>query len=274
MAFDDNTITEESIARLRNTPDPRLRAIMASLISHLHAFVRDVEPTPEEWLKAILFLTAVGQKCDLQRQEFILLSDTLGVSMLVDSINHQGATEEVTESSVLGPFYRPGAPLYKNGDAIYSDTEGEPVTVSGKVFSPDGKPLAKALVDVWQTAPNGLYFSQDGKQKEFNLTGRFHTDADGSYRFVTLLPHSYPIPSDGPVGDMLKATKRNIFRPAHIHFKVSAPGHREIITELYTRDDKFLESDPVFGVKESLKVDYKRTPKGLSLAYDFTLQAE
>ncbi len=273
MAFDDRIITEESIRRFQRTSDPRLREIMVALTKHLHAFVREVKPTHQEWMAAIQFLTAVGQKCDQERQEFILLSDTMGVSMLVDSINHGGQAAGVTESSVLGPFYRPGAPLYQNGAAIYKDTEGEPVTVTGKVRSVDGKPLAKALVDVWQTAPNGFYYSQDPEQAEFNLTGRFYTESDGGYSFVTLLPHSYPIPDDGPVGAMMKATKRNIYRPAHIHFRVSAPGHREVVTEFYSRGDKFIENDPVFGVKDELIVDYVKQGDGYRLTCDFTLQA-
>jgi catechol 1,2-dioxygenase len=273
MAFDDQMITDESIRRLKDTPDPRLREIMSLLIRHLHAFVRDVKPTQAEWLAAIQFLTAIGQKCDQERQEFILLSDTLGVSMLVDAINHRGQADGVTESSVLGPFYRAGAPEFPNGAAIYQNTEGEPVTVRGKVRSSTGKPIAGALVDVWQTAPNGFYYSQDPSQAEFNLTGRFRTESDGSYRFISLRPHSYPIPSDGPVGDMLKATRRNIYRPAHIHFRVSAPGHREIVTELYTRGDPYIDSDPVFGVKETLEVTYVPGPNGTQLEYDFDLQA-
>lgn len=273
MAFDDQIITDESIRRLKDTPDSRLREVMTLLMYHLHAFVRDVKPTQAEWLAAIQFLTAIGQKCDKERQEFILLSDTLGVSMLVDAINHRDQARGATESSVLGPFYREGAPVYPNGAAIYKNTAGDPVTVRGTVRSSTGKPIAGALVDVWQTAPNGFYYSQDPEQAEFNLTGRFYTEADGTYRFVTLRPHSYPIPTDGPVGDMLRATKRYIYRPAHIHFRVSAPGHREIITELYTRGDPFIDSDPVFGVKEELEVDYAKEPEGYRLDYDFVLQA-
>jgi catechol 1,2-dioxygenase len=272
MAFDDQSITDESIRRLKDTTDPRLREILTLLIRHLHAFVREVKPTQDEWFAAIQFLTAVGHKSDQERQEFILLSDTLGVSMLVDSINHRGQAAGVTESSVLGPFYRAGAPLYPNGAAIFKDTTGDPVTVGGTVRSSSGKPIAGALVDVWQTAPNGFYYSQDPDQSEFNLTGRFHTETDGSYRFITLRPHSYPIPTDGPVGDMLRATRRNIYRPAHIHFRVSAPGHREVVTELYTRGDPYIASDPVFGVKQNLEVDYVEEPTGFRLDYDFTLQ--
>jgi protocatechuate 3,4-dioxygenase beta subunit len=271
MPFDDATITEAALASLADTPDPRLRAILASLVRHLHGVVREVRPTPEEWLAAIQFLTATGQTCDAERQEFILLSDTLGVSMLVDAVNHPGATEEVTESSVLGPFYRAGAPLRENGDAIFADPEGEPVVVNGKVASSDGAPIGGALVEVWQTAPNGLYCSQDPGQPEFNLCGQFRTAPDGGFLFRTLVPRSYPIPADGPVGAMLRATQRSIYRPAHIHFKISATGHEELVTELYSRGDEFLRRDPVFGVKDSLVVDYERTKDGLRLDHDFVL---
>lgn len=274
MAFDEKLITQNMIGRLGKTSDPRLKTIMESLVRHVHAFARETAITPDEWMAGIQFLTAVGQKCDKERQEFILLSDTLGLSMMVDAINHRDEAEAVTASSVIGPFYRAGSPVYKNGDAIYTDTPGDPVTVSGTVLSSaSGKPIKGALVDVWQTAPNGLYYSQDPEQKEFNLCGRFHTEADGSYRFVTLLPHSYPIPVDGPVGDMLRATKRDHFRPAHIHFWVTAPGHREVVTEFYSRGDKYLDQDPVLGVKELLIVDYEKNGNGYTLKRDFVLQA-
>jgi len=274
MAFDENLITRQALERVAKTPDPRLKAILESLIRHLHAFARETAITPEEWMAGIQFLTAVGQKCDQERQEFILLSDTLGLSMMVDAINHRDEAAAVTESSVLGPFYRAGAPIYRNGSAIYADTPGDPVIVSGAVSSSaSGQPIKGALVDVWQTAPNGLYYSQDPRQKEYNLCGRFYTEADGGYRFTTLLPHSYPIPTDGPVGAMLRASNRNHFRPAHIHFRVSAPGHREVVTELYTRGDEFLETDPVLGVKDSLVVDYVKSADGYTLQRDFVLHA-
>ncbi|HEY1721183.1 MAG TPA: dioxygenase [Magnetospirillaceae bacterium] len=271
VAIEDR-ITKEALKRVSATSDRRLRTLLQSLIKHVHAFARETALTPEEWFAGIQFLTATGQKCDQERQEFILLSDTLGLSMMLDAINHRDEAHNVTESSVIGPFYRAGSPIYPNGSAIYSNTEGEPVTVSGTVSSPSGKPVQGAVVDVWQTAPNGLYYSQDANQKEYNLCGRFHTEADGSYKFITLMPHSYPIPVDGPVGDMLRASKRDHYRPAHLHFRVSAPGHREVITEFYTKGDKFLNHDPVLGVKKSLIIEYKKGAKGYTLDRDFVLQ--
>ncbi len=268
----EDAITKMALKRVSTTPNKRLRTLLESLVKHIHAFARETALTPEEWFAGIQFLTAAGQKCDKERQEFILLSDTLGLSMILDAINHRDEAANVTESSVIGPFYRPGSPIYPNGSAIYADTEGDAVTVSGKVMSPSGKPIKGALVDVWQTAPNGLYYSQDSTQKEFNLCGRFYTEADGSYSFITLMPHSYPIPVDGPVGEMLRASKRNHFRPAHMHFRVSAPGHREVITEFYTKGDKFLDHDPVLGVKKSLMIEYKKAGSGYKLDRDFVLQ--
>jgi hydroxyquinol 1,2-dioxygenase len=271
MPVDESEITEQAIASFEATPDPRLAEIMVSLVRHLHGFIREVRPSPEEWLTAIRFLSDTGQACTAERQEFILLSDVLGVTMLVDSINHPQALQPATESSVLGPFYREGAPLRPNGGAIFGDADGERVTVIGKVLSSDGAAIEGALVEVWQTAPNGLYYSQDPKQPEFNLCGSFRTGKDGGFHFVTLLPKSYPIPTDGPVGAILRTAKRNIFRPAHIHFKISADGYHGLITELYSRGDKFLDRDPVFGVKDSLVVDFERTAGGLRLDQDFVL---
>ena len=268
----EDRITKEALKRVSTTPNKRLRTLLESLVKHIHAFARETAITPEEWFAGIQFLTATGQKCDKERQEFILLSDTLGLSMMLDAINHRDEATNVTESSVIGPFYRPGSPIYPNGSAIYSDTEGEPVTVSGTIKSPSGKPIQGALVDVWQTAPNGLYYSQDASQKEYNLCGRFYTEADGSYKFVTLMPHSYPIPVDGPVGEMLRASKRSHYRPAHVHFRVTAPGHREVVTEFYTKGDKFLDLDPVLGVKKSLIIEYKKGASGYRLDQDFVLQ--
>lgn len=268
----EDLITKNALKRISTTPDKRLRQLLESLVKHIHAFARETAITPEEWFKGIMFLTAVGQKCDKERQEFILLSDTLGLSMMLDAINHRDEASNVTESSVIGPFYRPGSPIYPNGASIYENTEGDPVKIAGKVSAPNGKPIKGALVDVWQTAPNGLYYSQDSGQKEFNLCGRFYTEEDGSYNFTTLMPHSYPIPVDGPVGEMLRASKRNHYRPAHIHFRVNAPGFREVVTEFYTKGDDFLDLDPVLGVKKSLIIEYQKAGNGYKLDQDFVLQ--
>ncbi len=253
----EDNVTEAVIRSFANTANPRIKKIMTSLVRHLHAFAREVQLTEEEWFYGIQFLTRTGQISDDERQEFILLSDTLGLSILVDAMNHR-VPEGMTESSVLGPFYREGAPEEPLGARTDAETEGEPVVVQGRVTDEQGRPLAGALLDVWQTAPNGFYESQDERQPDFNLRAKFHTDEQGRYRFRTLKPVSYPIPDDGPVGDMLKAGRRHPYRPAHIHFIVSAEGYRPVVTQLFTEGDPYLDSDAVFGVKNSLVVDYAR----------------
>ena len=244
-------LTTEVVRRLAATPDPRLREVMQALVRHLHAFAREVSLTEEEWLAGIRFLTATGQMCDDKRQEFILLSDTLGLSMLVDEINHE-AGGAVTESTVLGPFYVADAPFREYGDSIVLKDDGEPAVVSGVVRGTDGKPIPGAVLDVWQTASNRLYDVQDPDQPPFNLRGRFRTRDDGSYRFVTVRPASYPVPDDGPVGKLLRATGRHPWRAAHIHAVVSADGYQPVTTHIFDADSDYLDSDTVFGVKDSL----------------------
>ena len=244
-------LTAEVVRRLDQTPDPRLREVMRALVRHLHAFAREVNLTDEEWLAGIRFLTAVGHMCDAERQEFILLSDTLGLSMLVDEINH-GAGGAVTESTVLGPFYVADAPVREYGESIVLKDDGEPAVVSGVVRGADGKPISGAVLDIWQTASNRLYDVQDPGQPQYNLRGRFRTRDDGSYRFVTVRPMSYPVPHDGPVGKLLRATGRHPWRAAHIHAIVSADGYRPVTTHIFDADSDYLDSDTVFGVKDSL----------------------
>jgi catechol 1,2-dioxygenase len=253
----EDRLTERVLHSLETVEDPRLKAVMESLVRHLHAFVREVELTPAEWLAAIRFLTAVGQKCDEQRQEFILLSDVLGVSMQVDAVANP-APPGATESSVLGPFYLEGAPMRPLGADLGPGTPGAPVLVSGRVVTAGGGPIAGAELDVWQTAPNGLYSTQDPLQEAMNLRGRVRTDAEGRFSFRTLVPSSYQIPSDGPVGALLKALGRHPWRPAHIHCIVRAPGHRPVTTMLFVAGDPYLRSDAVFGVHESLIVPFRR----------------
>jgi protocatechuate 3,4-dioxygenase beta subunit len=251
------SITDNVLRSLDHTPNPRLKAVMTSLITHLHAFVREVQLTEAEWVQAIQFLTRVGQMCDDRRQEFILLSDTLGVSMLVDAINHE--FDGATESTVLGPFYREGARELPWGASISLDGHGEPAIVSGRVLSTDGSPIAGALLDVWQGDENGLYEQQDPEQPDMNLRGRFRTDAEGRYKITAIKPVSYPVPDDGPVGQMLAALGRPPYRPAHIHFIVSAPGHASVSTHLFASGDPYLDSDAVFGTKDSLVVNFVRS---------------
>jgi catechol 1,2-dioxygenase len=255
--FTEDNATQVVQQRNSACKDPRTRRILDVVTAHLHAIVRELEPTRAEWEQAIAFLTSTGQMCSDARQEFILLSDTLGVSMLVDAINHRREGGG-TESTVLGPFYVPGAQRMPLGASISKDGKGEPTLVSGRVIDTAGQPIADAKLDVWQTAPNGFYDVQDPQQPAFNLRGVFTTGVDGRYWFTTVKPSSYPIPDDGPVGEMLKAAGRHPYRPAHIHFIVTAPGFRPIVTHLFIAGDPYLDSDAVFGVKESLVVTPSR----------------
>jgi protocatechuate 3,4-dioxygenase beta subunit len=250
--FSEERSAEVVAASFAETPDPRLKQVMTSLVHHLHAFVKDVELTEEEWGTAIAFLTRTGQLCDDVRQEFILLSDVLGVSMLVETINHRtGGTS--TESTVLGPFHMVESPPRELGGNIALDGKGEPCLVTGQVTGSDGEPLAGALVDVWQANDDGFYdVQQPGIQPERNLRGLFTADEQGRFWFRSIVPRYYPIPDDGPVGELLAATERHPNRPAHIHFIVTAPNHRPVTTHLFVEGSPYIDSDAVFGVKESL----------------------
>jgi len=242
-------LTEQVLAAYASTPGPRLRQLLASLIGHLHAFAAETQLTREEWLAGIEFLTATGHKCDSERQEFVLLSDVLGFSSLIETINAAGGA---TESTVLGPFYVPGAPVRAMGEQIGRPEDGSPALVRGRVTGPKGEPLDGATLDIWQTAGNGLYDTQDPQQPRFNLRGVFVTGPDGAYQFRTVRPVSYPVPTDGPVGSLLRASGRHNWRAAHIHAIVSAPGYRPVTTHIFDADNPYLDSDTVFGVKDSL----------------------
>lgn len=254
---DTDQITSLVLQRLKDTPDARLRTILTSLVRYAHEFVRETKLTEAEWFAGIQFLTQVGQMCDEKRQEFILLSDTLGISRLVDSINHS-QSDSTTPSSLLGPFYRSGTKRMAAGSSIANDTPGEPLFITGTVRSETGAAIQGAELDVWQTAPNGLYDVQDPNQPDMNLRGIFVTDATGSFALRAVQPNSYPIPDDGPVGKMLRATKRHPYRPAHIHFRVSAPSYSTLTTAIYVDGDEYLHSDAVFGQKDSLTVPFVR----------------
>jgi hydroxyquinol 1,2-dioxygenase len=251
----EEQITQNVLESMANAPDARLKEVMTSLISHLHAFIREVELTQEEWALVIQFLTRTGQMCDEKRQEFILLSDISGVTMLVDAINHR-LPDGATESTIFGPFYREGAQDLPTGATISKDGQGDPVVVTGRVLSTDGTPIAGALLDVWETGENGLYEQQDPEQPDMNLRGKFRTDSEGRYCFVGIKPVSYPIPDDGPVGQLLRALGRHPFRPAHIHLLISADGFAPVTTHLFVKGDPYLDSDAVFGTKDSLIVDF------------------
>jgi protocatechuate 3,4-dioxygenase beta subunit len=254
-------LTEENLTDIVlssiNSEDARTQEVLTKLVKHLHAFVKDVEPTEEEWFKTIDFLTRTGQKCDDKRQEYILLSDTLGVSMLVDAINHR-SNKGATETTVTGPFHAPALKM-QMGENIAKGSEaerGEPTLVRGKIMDTSGKPIANATVDVWQSDDIGYYDIQDKNQPEQNLRGVFTTGADGEFWFKTIKPAPYPVPTDGPVGEVLRASGRHPMRPAHIHFWIEAEGFRTLVTHIFVEGDEYLDSDAVFGVKESLILDF------------------
>ena len=254
----EDDITAEVLRRFEGTPDPRLREIMLALVRHLHGFVKDVNLTEEEWFSAIRFLTATGRRCDDARQEFILLSDTLGVSMVVDLINHR-KPDGATESTVFGPFHRDGAPeMPAGGNIAPRDGRGTPMLVRGRVLDLGGRPIAGAQLDVWQADSSGMYDSQYSDRDELHMRGLFHTDNDGRYLVRTNRPVAYTIPDDGPVGEMLRATNRHPWRPAHVHFVVSADGYEPVTTHLFDNADPYLESDTVFAVKDSLVCRFVR----------------
>lgn len=279
----EEQITQNVLNSIADTTNPRLKTVMTSLITHMHAFIREVELTQEEWMLGIQFLTKTGQMCDDRRQEFILLSDVTGVSMLVDAINHR-SEDGATESTVFGPFYREGAAELPIGATISQDGRGEPAVITGRVLATDGTPIPHALLDVWETDENGLYEQQDPDQPDMNLRGKFRTDDEGYYCFVGIKPVSYPIPDDGPVGQLLRSLGRHPFRPAHIHLLISAEGFVPVTTHLFVSGDPYLESDAVFGTKDSLVVDFIRHDSAEEAAryhvhapfymvnYDFTLK--
>jgi len=250
--FTEETAADAVVESFAATSDPRLRELLTSLVRHLHAFVRETEPTIAEWERAIDFLTATGHKCDDKRQEFILLSDVLGISMLVETINNR-KTSGATESTVLGPFHMVTSPRRALGDTIDLVGTGPQCVLEGRVLSADGRPLPGAELDVWQANDQGFYdVQQPDVQPPGNGRGRFTADSSGAYWFRTIVPTHYPIPTDGPVGTLLEATKRHPYRPAHIHFIVTAPGHRPLTTHIFVADSPYIESDAVFAVKKSL----------------------
>jgi hydroxyquinol 1,2-dioxygenase len=254
MDFTEETATAAVVGSFANTGDPRLREILEKLVPHVHAFVRETRLTLPEWEAAIEFLTAAGQKCDDIRQEFILLSDVLGVSMLVETINGQ---QDGTESTVLGPFHVTESPPRENGHSIDLLGGAVPCVVTGRVLDVDRRPLADATVDVWQCSEDGFYdVQQPGVQPPGNGRGLFHADEGGRFWFRTVVPSHYPIPTDGPVGRLLLATDRHPYRPAHIHFIAAAPGHTTLTTHIFVAGGPYLDSDAVFAVKKSLVADF------------------
>jgi len=265
----EQTITDAVLVRLGGAKSARAREISEALVRHLHAFVREVSLTEEEWAAGIAFLTRTGQLCDDKRQEFILLSDTLGMSMLVDAIAHRGSAG-ATETTVLGPFYVAGRRDFPLGANLAAGVPGVPMIVTGSVSAVAGAPLAGAEVDVWQSDAEGFYDVQ--RRDDLALRGQFRTDAEGRFWFWSVRPSAYPIPDDGTVGEMLAAQGRHPWRPAHVHFIVRAAGFRPLVTHIFAEGDAYLDSDAVFGVKSSLVRPYEERPPGV--APDGTVRAE
>jgi catechol 1,2-dioxygenase/hydroxyquinol 1,2-dioxygenase len=276
--FTAQSITEAVVKQMAETPDPRLREVMASAVQHLHAWAREVNLTPAEWLKGIEFLTRVGHACTSARQEFILLSDTLGLSTLVNTLHDRTALEAATHTSLLGPFFREKAPRLAPGAQI-SARPGRSIVFWGKVTNANREPIPDAVVSVWQTAEDGLYDIQTNPEIT-DCRGVFTTDSAGTYLIRSVRPRGYSIPMDGPVGEMIRAQRRHGMRPAHIHFLISAAGYRELVTALYLEGDEHLDDDVVFGASGDLVARIKDSdpecplPGTPSIRFDFVVARE
>ena len=278
-AIDENTITQAALDQMSATPDARLKQIMDALVRHLHAFAREVDLTPEEWLDGIKFLTSVGQTCTPYRQEFILLSDTLGLSSLINALHDRRAVEHGTKTSLVGPFYRQDSPAKPLGESIASNPGDAAICIYGRVLNSTGEVIPGATVQIWQTDDEGLYDLQRHDPSMMDLRATFQANQEGRYWLRAVRPLGYMIPMDGPVGDMIRAQRRHGYRPAHIHFMIGAPGYRELVTALYLRSDDHIDSDTVFGVTESLVTETVKNdpespfPNLPSIRFDFTLAA-
>jgi hydroxyquinol 1,2-dioxygenase len=283
--FTTENLSEEVIDAMQGMDDSRLKEVMTTLINHLHSFVREVKPSDQEWMAAIQFLTDTGKMCSSSRQEFILLSDILGVTALKDALNNPHL-DGTTDATVLGPFYRSGAPEVPQMTNIAGTIPGKPLLVQGTVSNQNGKPISGALLDIWQANGEGYYDVQlEELEGQMGLRGKLRTDGEGRYRFRSVKPSSYPIPHDGPVGKLLQKLGRHPYRPAHIHFMISADGYKPIVTQIFVNGDEYLESDAVFGVRDSLVVDFEKDDSteeaakyGLSapfykVQYNFVLKA-
>lgn len=278
----EQNLTDIAMERWQDIPDPRLRQVMTALIKHVHAFVREIEPTGQEWFTAIDWLTRTGKMCDSKRQEFILFSDVLGVSMLVDAINHRLPTG-ATPTTVEGPFHVANAPEVANGGDMAKGAPGIPCFVSGTVRDLSGKPVAGATLDLWQTDGEGFYEAQRDTTEPW-MRGLYHSQPDGSYLVRTVAPIAYTIPMDGTIGELVSRTNISHFRPAHIHFCIEAAGYHRVVTHLFQRGDAYIETDVVYGVKEPLITDFIKKEPGKApngeivntpyyeVHYDFVLQ--
>jgi len=264
-----DTITQAFLDYCGPETSPRVKEVLTGLVAHLHAFAKEVNLTHEEWRLGLDLLMKTGEISDPERNEYVLMSDVLGLSSLVDMIN---SADGGTPSSVLGPFHILGAPELAYGGDLKGDNDGPTVIVSGRVMTPDGAPISGAEMEIWQTADNGLYSNQDTAQPDYNLRGHLKTRADGRYLFATVRPAPYTVPDDGPVGVLLHATGRHPWRPSHLHFIVTAPGHRTLVTEVFPSDDPYLDEDAVFGVREALVMEYHEETDPGTLPADLSLR--
>ncbi len=266
----ESQITDSVLAKLAATPDPRLRTLLSSLVRHVHAFVRDVRPTEEEYELALRFIAGLGKYTDTERNEAVICADILGVSTLACMLaNPIGASQ--TDPALLGPFWRKDAPRCRAGESIARlNTPGAAVFVTGRVLDVDGRSVPGAMIDIWQASPIGLYENQDAEQVDFNLRGMFEADGEGRYAFRTVKPAGYPVPTDGPVGDLLRASGRHPYRPAHIHFMVTHPGYRTLTTQVFADDDPHLDDDVTFSVLRSLVGHFECHEDGSPPAADVT----
>jgi protocatechuate 3,4-dioxygenase beta subunit len=275
VTYTDENLTQAVLDRIHPDCDPRVAEVMRALVRHVHGLVREVRLTPEEWGQGVAFLTELGRWCDGKRQEVILLSDVLGVTMLVDAIAHAGAAG-VTETTVLGPFHRENPPVLAEGADLAPGMAGERLEVAVRVADAEGRPLEGAEVDVWHASPEGFYDSQIGDGEEHSMRGRFRSGPDGMVRFATIAPASYPLPHDGPAGRVLGAMGRGAMRPAHVHFRIRREGYRDLVTHVFAEGDRHLAEDAVFGVKASLVADFaaarrRGESEHLRLDYEFRL---
>jgi len=276
--FSESASADAVNARMGDNIPPRLREVMTSLVKHLHGFAKEINLTQEEWEFGIGFLTRTGQMCSAERQEFILLSDTLGFSMLVDAINHR-RPQSATENTVFGPFHVDGAPMRNMGDTICLDGKGESCRFEGTIKDAlSGQPIAGAIIDVWSDNADGYYdVQQPDAQPRWNNRGRFVTAEDGRYCFYGIKPVAYPIPNDGPVGQMLDQLGRHPYRPAHTHYLITAAGYEPLVTHTFVGDDDYIRSDTVFGVKDSLIAPFERVDEQTCMwcsAFDFSLMPQ
>jgi hydroxyquinol 1,2-dioxygenase len=257
----DEGLTQEVLATFSNSKSERFQQVMQSLVKHMHAFLKDVELTEDEWFKGIDYLTHTGHITNDKRQEFVLLSDVLGVSMQVIDINNKKSVG-ATASTVFGPFFVEGSPGFVNGDDIANGASGEPCFIHGHVLSTAGKPLSDAHIEIWQADDNGFYDVQHQESSQIYGRGHLSSDKDGHYFFWSVKPEAYPIPDDGPVGELLDAANRSPMRPAHVHFMITVPGYNTLITHVFKEGDQYLSSDAVFGVKSSLIANFEHHQPG------------